>query len=150
MFCLSKLGSCVEDSSRSLPTDLWYLERALLLWYIWKGSNLWDEQCLLACFLIIDIFAGTISPSLQFSFEIYGSFRSSMQVWISFNFIPRFFFSFLNSLTSQVKLTVSLFNLTIIVRRMLSSIFLSLFVLTTCLMRYYLFSIASSVLISLS
>ena len=133
-FCLSKLGSWVDDSSSSLAFFM-CLDKVLLLWYAWNGSSLWEEWCLLAWRFIIEIFAGTIYPSLQFSLDTSGSLKSAMQLCISLTLIAKVFFYFLNSLTSHVKVTVYRFSLTIMVLRILSSIFLKLLVLTTCFIR---------------
>ena len=94
-FCFSKLGSWVDDSSSSLAFFM-CLDKVLLLWYAWNGSSLWEEWCLLAWRFIIEIFAGTIYPSLQFSLETSGSLKSPMQLCISLTLIAKVFFSFLN------------------------------------------------------
>jgi hypothetical protein len=141
MLCLIKLGSCV-DSSKSLPACLEcaeYLLKDLLWWYAWKGRSLWLEWCFEAYFLMMEIFAGIKSWTLPFYLKLSVSLRSLMEDSSYFTFIARVFFSLRSSFTSQVRLTVSLFNLTIIVLLILSSIFRRLFVFTTCLIKWSLF-----------
>ena len=61
---------------------------------------------------------------------------SSMYCLSYLIFMACFFFYFLSSLTSHVRLTVYRFSFIMIVRRILSSIFLNLFVFTTCFIKW--------------
>jgi hypothetical protein len=61
---------------------------------------------------------------------------SSMYCLSSLILMAYFFFYFLSSLTSQVRLTVYRLSLIMMVLRMLSSILRNLLVLTTCLIMW--------------
>lgn len=82
-----------------------------------------------------EMLMGTMSvredKSLMFYFYWNCPLKSLMDDWRSLIFVLNTFFSFLSSLTSLVKFTVYLFNFTMIVFLIVSSIFLNLFVLTT-------------------
>ena len=99
-----------------------------------------------------DILPGTISAMEEclFSFINYGKccLVFLIEPWSSLIFDCKFFFSFLNSFTSLVRLTVYLLSLIIIVFLIVSSIFLSLFVFTTWLIRWSLLPVLTSIFYS--
>ena len=140
--------------------EMEYRDDCLFVWYIWNGNGL---LCVLLWFILageylegdlitdISAYAGTMSVndgcnielSLSFSLLLLSYFCSYLVYFMrSRVLMDNFFFSFRNSLTSEVKLTVYLFNLIIMVLRIVSSIFLSLLLFTTWSIRWSLFSIA--------
>ena len=93
-----------------------------------------------------EMLPGTISAmeEFMFSFTLFSvkyCLISLMQSWSYLILESRFFFSFLSSLTSLVRLTVSLFNFIMIVFLIVSSIFLNLLVFLTWLIKWSLFPV---------